>query len=144
MKVCNDCYTVFDDYINYKSCCFDDELCPIRSCNGKIIDIDENFIESYKLLNKKGYVTMFCCSAHSFDSLPNTYIVFNNEDESLEFPNLPKGFIAEDGELGDEKTKCITLRKYHKRNISSVKLQKEIWETAQDILKWVEKLECLE
>jgi len=116
--------------------------CPLRGCSGELIELDENLYEAFVLLNKKGYVTGFCCSAHSFSSNPRSYILIIGEHS---FPSLPEGFkckrsfIEEHPKYGD--THSTTLSKEFSRSLSNLELQKQIWKTALDVLEWVESLE---
>jgi hypothetical protein len=131
MKVCNLCGVVFKDdiltqYVN----------CPIRDCPGEIIEIDENLFEVYRLLQEKGYCTKNCCSAHSISNPPQTYIQFCGE---VDFPELPAGFSLEIMRTrGSEKVTNIYKR--YPANLSSIELQKRIWETMRTLLDWAEKL----
>ena len=55
MKICDQCKTVFDDEkFRFKV----NDICPIRKCEGTLIEIDENLLEAYLLLNAKGYITI--------------------------------------------------------------------------------------
>ena len=140
MKICNICDVIFKDdiFTFYGSC-------PLRGCSGSLIEIDENLYEAYKGLNEKGYITIYCCSAHSFGGYTSTYISFHGK---YSFPVLPVGFKVEKKyikDMSEEKDICITtISKMHDRKLSNYNLQMQIWKTARDVLIWVEKLKCIE
>lgn len=54
------------------------------------IELDENIRDSIIILNKKGYVTLFCCGGnHPEVGYIHIYIYFEND---YPLPELPKGF----------------------------------------------------
>ena len=136
MLICSECGTIFnDDFLGY------DGLCPLRNCTrADLIEIDENLYETYLMLNEKGYCTRNCCSAHSFDDCPQTYIQFQ---EFYPFLSLPIDFKVEERSL-DSDPPYTTISKAFDRQMPSVGLQKQIWQTAKDVLEWAESLEYSE
>lgn len=125
-------------------------ICPKANCYGDVVEIDDLLLPVIKLLNQKGYITTFCCSGHSYEAgYCNTYISFDNEY----LPNIiPKGFIVEDKQwykenypkCYDENKEDICIRKYYGKDLNEYELHKEICKTAIGLMKWAEKLECLE
>lgn len=70
--------------------------CPSVECGDLgVVEIDDLILPVIKRLNEKGYRTTFCCSAHSYEDNPDTYISFNVETVPC---IIPKGFILEDEE----------------------------------------------
>ena len=135
MKICNCCDTVFKDdiFTSYSGC-------PVRFCGGEVIEIDENLFEVYRLLNEKGYITKYCCSAHSISSCPQTYIQFKGD---IKFPKLPTGFKVETRHFGEDET-VTNLYKRYALNLPTIELQRQIWATALKLLNWATRLEYLD
>jgi hypothetical protein len=109
-----------------------------KECDGNLVEIDENFIEAIILLNKKGYYTMFCCAGHpNPKDVHSAYIMF--EDGSI-LPYLPKGYLYDKDltpNINYENSwdKGYGVRIYFK-NDDLPKLQKEILESAINVLDW--------
>lgn len=132
MKICNACETVFEYDLDLKDC-------PIKGCFGEIVEIDENLFETYKILNRKGYFTANCCSGHSSlgeRDCPQTYIQFYNK---IKFIRLPKEFVAETHRINNGYVTNIS--KSYDKKLSSVEMQKQIWNTSLDVLEWAEALD---
>ena len=141
--MCFDCYEVYDDSIkDLQKEWMDHPRCPKASCgNNYVVEVDELLLMAVKILNQKGYITENCCSGHTYESSPNSYIMFNDE---VELPSLPKGY-KDDLDIHPhtfkEKTNCI------RKNFigeSEVEIQKEIFESAREVLIWADSLETLE
>lgn len=148
-KVCLECFSVFDDMaVN------DGELCPKRSCPGKIIEVDELMLPIIIELNKKGYNTDFCCSGHMYeaDNFSSPYISFSAilkeyMDPKKVFINLPSGWKLE---LIDDSEDCIHkgywkcyLRYkdiYHEKYKDEVALYYEILNANFKLLQWAKYL----
>jgi hypothetical protein len=118
----------FDDYIS----------CPKSECLGEVVEIDELFLPTIIELNRKGYLTKFCCSGHYYENCPNAYIMFEND---ISLPNIPNGYAKEienDGNVtirhmfGDGHTDSETILKY--------KYYTEILKNAEITFKWAKKL----
>jgi hypothetical protein len=82
MKLCLKCFNILAD--NYKS-----EWCPLRNCEGEVIDADETIVPALIELNKKGYYTQFSCSGHATRDYVDCYIAFA---EGINLPDAPEGF----------------------------------------------------
>jgi len=132
--LCLECFEVYGDEAMFKTKYdYDTEMyCPKKSCEGSVIEVDELLLLSIKTLNQKGYITKFCCSGHVHDSYPQPYIAF---EDDIDLPNIPISFYREGN--------CIR-KDYKFRKGNELLLQKEILETAIDILSWVKKLPKLE
>lgn len=108
-----------DVYMNY--------ICPhcwftLDNCTCELfppyylIHIDRNIQEHIRILNKKGYHTMYCCEGHNGGS--NTYIAF--ADDYFKEIDIPIGFKYNKKRKMITYTYSITLKE-EKRN----KLKKE-------------------
>ncbi|MDR3596534.1 hypothetical protein [Clostridium sp.] len=87
MKTCSACSQIFKRNSNIEI----DSLCPNLICNGKVLDIDDDILETIKQLNKKGYSTESCCSGHTWGG--DLYILFDVNVRAL--PPVPKQFDFE-------------------------------------------------
>ena len=90
--------------------------------------IDKNIQEHIRILNKKGYSTMYCCEGHGANT--NTYISFNRD--YFGDVDTPNGFKY------DKKRKTITCAyspKMTEEQIESVKNER-----LGELLEWVENL----
>ena len=74
--VCPHCWNTLDE-------CVCEQFPPYH-----LILIDKNIQEHIRILNNKGYSTMYCCEGHCAGS--NTYISFGNVD--FDDDTLPVGF----------------------------------------------------
>jgi len=144
MKVCGVCETIFREYA-----IFIEGHCPLRNCAGQVIDIDDDIYESYKILNAKGYWTIYCCSGHAYETELDdfelndvkSYVSFGDD---FDFDYLPEGFIVEKGswvDAGGNESQSTTISKKYDRNLSTVDLQLEIWKSMGGLLIWADKLE---
>lgn len=98
MKVCMSCLEVYKNIESLKAKDYDYEFCPKSQCLGRIVEIDDLMIGTIIELNKKGYSTNYCCSAHEFENCPSIYVQFenfNNESYDAMFDNFPNGFSVE-------------------------------------------------
>lgn len=107
--------------------------CPKTNCFGDIIEIDELMLLPITILNKKGYMTEFCCAGHYYDNIVNTYIKFS---DNYKFPHLPKGF-----KLESESYNNTIRKKYDYIDLSDYERCKEIIQTSLDLLEWVDGLD---
>ena len=110
--------------------------CPVPNCIGnEIVEIDENLVLVIKMLNELGYMTAYCCGGHVFDNYPQTYITFYGD---IQFDKLPKGF--EISTFTNEGETTTTISKFYSHDLSAFDLQRKLWQTAKDLLSWVEIL----
>ena len=79
-----------DAYINYvcPKCWNTLDECDCRLIPYDLVMIDRNIQEHIRILNNKGYRTMYCCESHMFG---NTYIMFA-DDYYFDESKIPKGF----------------------------------------------------
>jgi hypothetical protein len=100
IEVCMYCYEIYKyNFIKDNDEKFFDvngeKRCPKASCDGYVVELDELIAPTIITLNKKGYITEFCCSGHWYKEHINTYIVFADEDYIPK--ELPHGFVLEKG-----------------------------------------------
>ena len=86
--------------------------------NGVEVEIDKLFEPIIKILNEKGYITLFCCSGHINNK--RSYIMFHPE---VDLPNYPFNYV------------------YEYPNIIKCHLEdSELISNADEVLKWAQKL----
>ena len=92
--------------------------------NGKEVKIDKLFEPIIKILNDKGYITLFCCSGHVINkSIRHSYIMFHPE---VDLPNYPSNYYYNHSNVID-------------RNFNRVNYD-DIINNAIEVLKWAENL----
>lgn len=120
-----------DAYMNY--------VCPhcwyvLNDCICKLfppyylIHIDKNIQEHIRILNKKGYHTMYCCEGHKGGT--NTYIVFI--DNYFKEIDTPEDFKY------DKKRRMITYT--YSMKLSEEKMEKLKKEKLAVLLEWCRNL----
>jgi hypothetical protein len=140
--VCLNCGTVLESFVMKK---VEHEIgsenlsCPITTCSGYVIEVDELFLPIITLLNNKGYTTQYCCSGHYYHNTPNSYIMFS---EDTDLPNLPVGW-AMDEVTNSFIGKC-TIRRYFDKSKDYIEMYKDILDNAKTTLEWAKKLPCNE
>jgi len=128
--MCEDCFSQYN--IKRRSGIF------CKMCGGELVEIDENFIEAIILLNAKGYYTRFCCAGHpNPKDVHNAYIAF---DDGKSLPYLPKEYkydkdLRPNDNYENSWSKGYAIR-IHFCNDDLSKLQKEILESAINVLDW--------
>lgn len=132
MYLCFSCFEVYDDeFINSNR-----NICPKRRCSGKIRQIDELMIPTIIELNKKGYVTEFCCSGHLYTRTVDPYISFARE---YLFSSLPEHWYQNRIPL-DPKFKKFKVRLggkiINKNTMNNFELYNLILEVNKSIYKW--------
>jgi hypothetical protein len=118
--VCPDCFNTVD-----KCVC---KIYPPRH----IIHIDKDIQEHIRILNQKGYKTVFSCSSHWKDyknSVTEIYIYFVNW---VEFSNIPYGFTKD--------TKHNIIRYKYSKNLSDEEFKQIQKEQLYNLLKWCNEL----
>ncbi len=117
---------------------------PCGNCGSKLVKIDELYIVIIKILNQKGYTTTYCCSGHTYDKLPQSYILFG---EGIKLPFIPKGYVIDyEAHTISESFKDITeIRRdfYLSSYESDFELEKDILKSALVVLEWSELLPVL-
>jgi hypothetical protein len=94
MHVCLSCYEVYDQSF-LKSVFIEgygEFICPKVSCDSGVVELDELIAPTIIELNKKGYITQYCCGGHWYNSLFSAYIMFY--DDCMP-ETIPDGFIKE-------------------------------------------------
>jgi hypothetical protein len=124
-KVCTDCFEVYDFDVGLQ---LYSKYCPRYCCSGEVAEIDELMIPIIKTLNTKGYETLYCCSGHTYDQAPNTYIKF---ELNAKLPRkLPKGFKRESDKV---------IRRIYEPS-DEVTMFIEILDSIKDLLIWANEL----
>jgi hypothetical protein len=128
--MCEDCFSQYNIKRRSGLCC--------KECSGELVEIDENFIEAIILLNKKRYYTDFCCSGHpNSKDCHDAYISFKND---IILPYLPNGYMYD-----KDRYFYIDFSKFDIDHFAIriefgetdlIKLQKEILESAINVLDW--------
>ena len=120
-----------EEYINYvcPNCMNTLDLCICTLFPPYyLIHIDKNIQEHIRILNKKGYRTMYCCEGHNAGS--NTYITFSFDYFSD--IGTPKGFKY------DKKRRTISYvysMKLKEETIKKIKTEK-----LAELLEWIKSL----
>lgn len=134
-KLCLDCGTVFTAKMQYDYYAKGQhEYCPIESCGGELIEVDDNMTYIIKTLNDKGYGTTYCCGAHAEHLNVNTYIMFK-DDIDVHDIDMPKGFVIEANNIIRYKVTEEMLKKSGKHPQYFINIANNI------LLDWVDKLE---
>lgn len=93
-----------------------------------LIFIDKNIQEHIRILNNKGYRTMYCCEGHNTSS--NTYISF--AADCIDENNVPEGFKY------DKKNRIIEYLYSSKLSIEEFEERKR--EKLTKLLEWCKSL----
>ena len=110
--------------------------CPKSSCNGMVIEVDEVILPTIRVLNQKGYITLFCCSGHFNMGVSNIYIKFEEECfDAIINSDLPEDFEIEDGDV----IRYTPSEIYSAERKFEFILQKNI-----ELLQWATSLEIIE
>ena len=132
---CDLCYEVYDGSLIKSEFGF----CPKAQCGGELHVVDELLMPAIIELNKKGYITNYCCSGHYYSDADeqtgrqHTYISFCAEECTPDFENLPAGFTVDDG--------GTVIRKWRSR-LQGKNLFADILNTAQELYTWALELEA--
>lgn len=147
MLVCLDCYELFDKE-RVKFDYYDDwNYCPKLNCSGDLVEIDELFVPVIIELNKKGYITEFCCSGHIHEGhcgLVQSYIKFYGYEIINDYikENIDK---LKDYNLEyNDKDNSVSIRRRFDDKKSMNELLIDICDNAKQITKWAKKLPKLE
>ena len=134
MLLCLKCFKT------YKQKTIKNNTCKIKGCQGEVVEIDELFIPVIAELNKKRYISKYCCSGHICD-YPNSYIYF---EDDIVLPSFPEGYMYDQDMYPQvnwskyEITK--TIRKEFDNGKSLNELSKDIYNNALSVLDWAEEL----
>lgn len=127
---CNNVYFASQIHPTYE---FDKprQICPNALCtrSAELVTIDELMIKPIVNLNKKGYITLFCCSGHEmrgeYDA--HGYIMFHHETKP---PTAPEGWNMEEGG-------------YRNHEIIIRSTIDDLATSISNLNKWIEELEDL-
>lgn len=121
-------------------------MCKVKDCYGDVVEIDELFVPVIAELNRKGYKTQYCCSAHydSKGSDASSYIYF---EDDIVLPSLPEGYMYDQDlypwvdweENGRDKRTTIRINFDKSKGLNE--LSKDILNNAIRVLEWAEGLE---
>jgi hypothetical protein len=137
MLLCLKCFRIY----NQKT--IKNNQCKTKSCQGNVVEVDELFIPVIAELNRKGYITKYCCSGHASQTSndSNSYIYF---EDNFKLPNLPEGYMYDKDIYPDvdwdKWTVHNTIRKIFNYTTTLNKLSKDIFTNAIAVLKWAEQL----
>lgn len=138
MLMCLDCFKVY----NQKT--IKNNICKQKDCHGDIVEIDELFVPIVVELNKKGYITKYCCGGHYTAKYPNSYIYF---EDNVKLPNLPEGYKYDEDlypNVDWDKiniTQRTTIRILFNKDKEFGELSRDIFNNAIQVLGWVEDLD---
>lgn len=97
---CPDCGSVYGHF--FKPDCAYTTPCPKADCYGEVFEVDELMLPTIIELNKKGYITEFCCSGHWAESFAAPYIKFQSlmdyEKQYLQ-NSLPEPWFFEEDDI---------------------------------------------
>jgi hypothetical protein len=134
MNICLKCSEVFNKEHNFNKC-------PKLECGGKVIWVDDLYVEIISILNAKGYETLECCSSHIYnwdmEEPLSAYISFN---DYYDFKDIPENFIKEfhfkvDGSEETVVAEGVVLRQYF-MNTDYLDTYDEILASASRLFKW--------
>jgi len=116
-------------------------MCKVKDCYGDVVEIDELFVPVITELNRKGYITQYCCSGHvTGNGGLHSYIYF---EDYTPLPSLPKGYKHDQDmypHIKFEEGKVSILR-YFDEKLSLTELSKQLYKNAISVLEWAEELE---
>ena len=113
------------------------DYCPKKSCDGDVVEIDDDLVPVIVELNEKGYITEYCCSGHAGSEFvdPSTYIMFVPQVKKELFINLPAGFKLENATEDDS----VVIRARYKAS-TVLRAHAKVAKGIAVLAKWVEKL----
>jgi len=123
-----------------------DNICKVKHCHGDVVQIDELFTPVIAELNKKGYKTRACCSAHYDNNSSNAYSSYIYFEDDIVLPNLPKGYMYDQDlypwvDFKDNKRNIIRIAFNNNKDTDLNELSKNIINNALSVLEWAERLE---
>lgn len=132
MKTCLECKTQYQSTFNSPTC-------KIASCQGVVVDLDNDMLDPIYILNEKGYRTYGCSAGNTWGQ--DIYITFMQEISQLNIEPIPIGFSTEF--LEDFQMICL---KYSVQlmSVSKVQILEELMRARIELLKWTEKLPNIE
>jgi hypothetical protein len=135
--VCMSCYRIFDNR-NLKV--WNEQfICPVKECLGEVIELDEMITPTIIMLNKKGYMTSYCCAGHIDKNCG--YISFHYYDDMDEEMFLPKGYPEWTYRFPQEKSDVFRW-KFESEDFTGERI-KEIGEVHKMIYNWAAELDSI-
>jgi len=140
MLLCLNCYELFDEKCLDFDYNRDYNWCPKLDCGGDLIQVDELFVPIIIELNKKGYMTHYCCSGHIHEGHCggiSSYIWFypDNNVKDIIKNNLPKNYKFDYGNDGG-----VDINRIFNSKLPKDKLLQEVCKNAIEMIKWAKKL----
>lgn len=88
----------FESYSNR----FKPKHCPCCGMRNSMIYIDKDIVRHIQSLNKKGYITTFCCAGHlDGGCATEAYVVFNNHNNYIDVDTLPDSWYFDEDTTQD-------------------------------------------
>jgi hypothetical protein len=110
--------------------------------------IDDLIAPSIQILNRKGYITEWCCSGHSLkecfiidgefgkylkaNAEPSSYISFK---AGISLPTLPHGFVEDPVSISNRISNLV-IRKWRYDGNDFYEISRNILETMEQLYKW--------
>jgi hypothetical protein len=116
------------------------DYCPKKSCDGDVVEIDDDLVPIIVQLNEKGYLTEYCCSGHAGSEFvdPSTYIMFVPQVKKELFTNIPAGFKLENAQDGS-----VVIRARYKAS-TLLRTHAKVARGIARLALWVDKLPPLD
>jgi len=132
MFLCTICWEAYNRDLDY---------CPKKSCDGEVVEIDDDLVPIIVQLNEKGYITEYCCSGHAGSEFvdPSTYIMFVPQIKKELFTNLPAGFKLENATEDDP----VVIRAKYKAS-TVLRAHAKVARGIARLAYWVDKLPPLD
>ena len=130
--LCNVCGTVFDGRMIKENEYLYTSECPISSCCGDIFQCDEEMLVPISILNRKGYITDFCCSGHIYNTNSGGGYISFFEGCSPDC-EPPKGWYKDNS--------VRPVIRYDLKGHDYIKRLKERHRKIDALVKWCEELE---
>ncbi len=128
---------LYEEYVCPK--CFNQlDKCACNTSEKDLIRIDKDIQKHIRILNQKGYKTIFCCSGHAEEyakyNFTDLYISFLLTSEN--FITLPEGFY-----IKKQKNTFKTVMKYRfPKKLSKEEFENMHKKVLDDLLKWCNEL----
>jgi hypothetical protein len=144
MYICNECLKIYTELeVNkFQStekteylACFDEE------CYGELMKVHEALIEVVRELNKKWYGIHSCDIAKLSSNKIEIFIKFILDEDFEDVQSIPKGFSREF--TTGRCFRYLTVYKEYDKNLSKLKLKKQIRLDVVKLIRWSRNLKPL-